>query len=74
MGCLTELVKPNDRMRRFVTGDTFRRLVGRALAQQFSTVFEETCEPLQPALLIRLGTDSVGHLLQPVTDTDSDSH
>ena len=57
-------------MRGVVTGDTFRRLVARALAQQYGTELEEACEPFQFALSTRAGTDSLGHLLRAATDAD----
>ena len=38
-------------MRGIATGTTFRRLVAKTLARQFSKVVEATCSPFQFALI-----------------------
>ena len=50
LGVFTALLKENGRIRGIVTGDTFRRGVARALAQQCAKKFEEACMPFQYAL------------------------
>ena len=67
---LTALSKENGGVRGIVTGCTFRRLVARTLARQFSKEFEDECSPFQYALSTRAGTDCVGHMLRAATDMD----
>ena len=50
LGRMVALRKPNGRVRGLVMGDTFRRLVARTLAQQFSAAFDTACRPFQFAL------------------------
>ncbi|CAJ1353465.1 unnamed protein product, partial [Effrenium voratum] len=45
LGRMVALRKPNGRVRGLVMGDTFRRLVARTLAQQFSAAFDTACRP-----------------------------
>ena len=52
------------------TGTTFRRLVAKTLARQFSKVVEATCSPFQFALSTRAGVDCVGHAVRAATDMD----
>ena len=55
-----------------MTGDggvtSFRRLVARGLARQFSKEVERACASFQFALSKRAGTDCVGHLRRALTD------
>ena len=46
------------------TGCSFRRLVAKVLARQFSDAVEAVCAPLQFALSTRAGTDCVGHAIR----------
>ena len=55
---MTALQKPDGR----ATGTSFRRLVAKALARQFSKQVEATCSPFQFAVSTRAGTDYVGSL------------
>ena len=73
LGRLTALLKPNGRVRGIATGDTFRRLVARTLAQQFASRLNESCEPFQFALSTRAGTDAVVHLIRAMVDADADA-
>ena len=50
---MTALQKSNGRVRGIATGDVFRRLVSKALAQQFAGVFNEATAPFQFALQTR---------------------
>ena len=52
------------------TMTTFRRLVAKTLARQFSKVVEATCSPFQLALSTRAGVDCVGHAVRAATNMD----
>ena len=52
------------------TGTSFRRLVAKTLARQFSKQVEATCAPFQFALSTRVGTDCVGHAIRALIDAD----
>ena len=67
---LTALSKPNGGVRGIATGDTFRRLVSRALAKQFAQTFNHATAPFQFALQTRAGTDCLAGLLRAATDLD----
>ena len=56
---LTALRKPNGGVRGIATGDVFRRLVSRALAKQWASIFDEATRPYQFALQARAGTDAL---------------
>ena len=58
---LTALKKPDGGVRGIATGTTFRRLVARTLARQFTGEVEAECAPHQFALSTRAGTDCVAH-------------
>ncbi len=47
LGRLVALRKPNGRVRGIVTGDVFRRMVARTIAQQLAPTFEAACAPFQ---------------------------
>ena len=70
LGRLAALRKDNGKVRGIVTGDTFRRVVSRALAKQYSEVFERCTAPFQFALQTRAGTDALGLALRAFTDLD----
>ena len=55
---MTALQKPDGG----ATGTSFRRLVAKTLARQFSKQVEATCSPFQFALSTGAGTDCVGSL------------
>ena len=67
---LTALFEENGRIRGIVTGDTFRRGVARALAQQCAMKFEEACMPFQYALSTRAGTDCVVRVVRSMMELD----
>ena len=67
---LTSLSKPNGGVRGIATGDTFRRLVSRALARQFAQKFNEATSSFQFALQTRAGTDCLAGLLRAATDLE----
>jgi hypothetical protein len=73
LGRLTALQKSNGRVRGIVTGDTFRRLVARTLAQQAGPEMEAATAPHQFALSTRAGTECVAHLVQALTQDDANS-
>ena len=72
MGRLTALSKPGGRVRGIVTGATFRRVVARAMAMQFSKRFEEAAAPYQFALSTRAGADAVAHALRALSEQNPD--
>ena len=67
---MTALQKPDGGVRGIATGTSFRRLVAKTLARQFSKQVETTCAPFQFALSTRAGTDCVGHAIRALTDAD----
>ena len=67
---LTALRKSNGKVRGIVTGDVFRRLVARTLAQQVGEEVEQATAPFQFALSTRAGTECVAHLVQTLTQDD----
>ena len=73
-GRLTALAKPLPRggVRGIVTGDLFRRLVARTLAQTHSLEMEGACRPHQYALSTRAGTDCVGLTIRAMLEQDPD--
>jgi hypothetical protein len=70
LGRLVALKKPNGKVRGIVSGDVFRRLVARTLAQQLATDFESACAPFQYALSTRAGAECVAHALRAATELD----
>ena len=67
---MVALRKPNGRVRALVVGDVFRRLVARALAQQFSEAFQSACLPFQYGLGTRAGTEALSKVLRVATELD----
>ena len=59
MARLAALRKPDGGVRGLATGDAFRRLVARALAEQWASVFDRATRPYQIALQARAGTDAL---------------
>eukprot|EP00959_Pyramimonas_sp_CCMP1952_P154945 3241691-Pyramimonas_sp.AAC.1 len=60
---MTALQKPDNAERGIATGDVFRQLVTRALAQQFAEQLAGATTPFQFALAARAGTDCAAMLL-----------
>ena len=65
---MTALQKRGGGVREIATGTSFRRLVAKTLARQFSVEVEAGCAPLQFALSTRAGVDCVGHAVRAATD------
>lgn len=72
LGRMTALDKGSDKVRGIAAGDTFRRVVAKTLAQQFSQEFDDACSPFQFALSTRAGTDCVGHALREISNVHPD--
>ena len=70
LGRMVALRKPNGRVRGLVMGDTFRRLVARTLAQQFSAAFDTACRPFQFALGTRAGTEAAARAVRALCERD----
>ena len=64
---MTASLKRDRGVCRIATGTSFRRLVAKSLARQFSKEVERACAPFQFALSTRAGTDCVGHVTQALT-------
>ena len=54
---MTALQKKDGGVRGMASGTSFRRLVAKTLARQFSVAVETTCAPFQLALSTRAGVD-----------------
>ena len=67
---MTALRKPDGGVRGIATGDVFRRLVTRTLAQQFAAELVTATSPYQYALSTRAGTDCAAFLLRTAAETD----
>ena len=65
---MTALQKHDGGVRGIATGTTFRMLVAKTLARQFSAEGEAACAPYQFALSTIAGTDCVGHAIRAMTD------
>ena len=68
-GRVTALMKPTGGVRGIVTGDVFRRLVSRTIAQQLGPAVERATSPFQYALSTRAGCECIGHALQMLTES-----
>ena len=66
LATMTALEKRDGGVRRIATGTSFRRLVAKVLARQFSEQVEQACAPFQFALSTRAGTGCVGHAIRVV--------
>ena len=64
LATMTGLQKRDGGVSGIATGTSFRRLVAKVLARQFSDAVEATCAPFQFALCTRAGTDCVGHVVR----------
>ena len=71
MGRLIALQKPTGGVRGIVTGEVFRRLVARSIAQQLACAVEVATSPFQYALSTKAGGECVAHAIQTLTDLDS---
>ena len=67
---MTALQKKDGGVRGIATGTSFRRLVAKSLARQFSDEVESACSPFQFALSTRAGKDCVGHAIRAATDAN----
>ena len=70
---LTALQKKDGGVRGIATGTTFRRLVAKTLARQFSRQVTAACAPFQFALSTRAGVDCVGHVVRATADADGEA-
>ena len=68
LATMTGINKRDGGVRGIATGTSFRRLVAKVLARQFSEAVEATCAPFQFALSTRAGTDCVGHAIRVATE------
>ena len=71
LGQVTALRKPDGGVRGIVVGDIVRRLVARTMAKQVSKQAEKATAPFQYALTTKAGCECVAHILQAMTDRDS---
>ena len=70
LSSITALLKDNGRIRGIAAGDTFRRLVSKALARQFSTEFRAAVSPANFGLSDRSGTHGLVHLPRSLAEMD----
>ena len=56
-----------------MVGDIVRRLVARTIALQMERAFEIATAPFQYALSTRAGSECIAHVLQTLTDIDSNA-
>ena len=73
LGRMTALQKPDGGVRGIVVGDALRRLVARTMAQQIAEKVEKATSPHQYALKTKAGSECVAHILQTLTDADSEA-
>ena len=71
LGQMTALRKPDGGVRGIVVGDIVRRLVARTIAKQVSKQAEKATAPFQYALSTKARCECVAHILQAMTDRDS---
>ena len=71
LATMTALEKRDGGVRGIATGTSFRRLVAKVLARQFSKQVEQACAPFQFALFTRAGTDCVGHAIRVATEMNT---
>ena len=72
MGRLTALQKLSGGVRGIVSGEVFRRLVARTIAQQLAPALEKAA-PFQYAFSTKSGCECVAHAIQALTDFDPDT-
>ena len=70
---LAALQKPGGGVRGIATGDVFRRLVSRALAQGWADTFDQATRPYQFALKARAGTDALAAHVRASLDMRPDA-
>ena len=70
LGRLTALEKQDGGVRGIISGDIFRRLVARTIAQQIGNEVEVATAPYQYALSTRAGTECVAHVLKYLSDAN----
>ena len=73
LGRITALSKPDGGVRGIVVGDILRRLVVKTMAKQISKEAEAATAPFQYALSTKAGCKCVAHILQSITDLDSEA-
>ena len=73
LGRMTALQKPIGGIRGIVAGDTIRRLVSRAMAQQMGRAVEKATAPHQYALSTRAGCECVSHALQTLCEANPET-
>eukprot|EP00973_Karenia_brevis_P061484 8548642-Karenia_brevis.AAC.1 len=61
---VSEAHGPSARVRGLAVGEVMRRLVGKTLAQQFQSEFEEVTAPHQFGIASKGGVDAAVHLLR----------
>ena len=71
LATMTALEKRDGGVRGIATGTSFRRLVAKVLARQFSEQVEQACAPFQFPLSTRAGTDCVGHAIRVATELNT---
>ena len=60
-------------MRGIVVGDIVRRLVARTMAKQVAKQAEKATAPFQHALSTKAGCECIAHIVQSLTDVDSNA-
>ena len=73
VGRLTALQKPDGGVRGIVVGDIVRRLVARTMAKQVAKQAEKATAPFQYALSTKAGCECIAHIVQSLTDVDSNA-
>ena len=73
VGRLTALQKPDGGVRGIVVGDIVRRLVARTMAKQVAKQAEKATAPFQYALSTKAGCERIAHIVQSLTDVDSNA-
>ena len=71
LATMIALEKRDGGVRGIATGTSFRRLVAKVLARQFSEQVEQACTPSQFALSTRAGTGCVGHAIRVATELNT---
>ena len=70
---LTALQKPDGGVRGIVVGDIVRWLVARTMAKQVAKQAEKATAPFQYALSTKTGCECIAHIVQSLTDVDSNA-
>ena len=69
---MTAIRKTMTKIRGLNAGDSFRRLVGRTLAQQFNEEFKTTTAPYNYGMSLKSGMDSLIHSIRALSDERPD--